>query len=374
MRGYTSFEDSYSYVTFSSNGRLLAANNPVDETIVWDTATGKQIFRPNVRGLVVAFGPGDKYVVLVTRDGLVEHCDLTTGECVAPAGKTGRNEFMFVASACLWSDGRTVILSDQHTGQLKDMITGATFRWTATGTSRLPPTEALHTTWRRKGDAIVDTATGREVARLAANELPMDECDTLLSAVQGKYDVPFQSHRDDNRKPPMVSLKATLSSRKASYTLDLGGKTPEEFARQIDAEAHEGKLPPAPEVDLVLTLRNAGTGKIAFDREGISIYAFLSGDGAMNHPLEEYQSGYVRQELHEIVLAPGETYSLPLRSFDFGHCMCSYWLLPGQYTVHATCTVFVSPAPEDAKSVVARRDDVELDVPPLQLKVVAGRK
>ena len=54
--------------------------------------------------------------------------------------------------------------------------------------------------------------------------------------------------------PPGVPLAALLTSKPASYTLDLGGKTADEVRKQIEA----GDYPPPPTVDLSLELRNTG--------------------------------------------------------------------------------------------------------------------
>src|SRR5690349_19927261 len=58
--------------------------------------------------------------------------------------------------------------------------------------------------------------------------------------------------------PPGVPVQARLESRKPSYTLDLGGMTAEQFRKQVRDADTMGAYPPAPAVDLVLSLHNSG--------------------------------------------------------------------------------------------------------------------
>src|SRR6516162_8193894 len=52
--------------------------------------------------------------------------------------------------------------------------------------------------------------------------------------------------------PKGAPIQATLTAKKTTFKLDLGGKTAEEFNKTIKDE----KYPPAPAVDMVLELKN----------------------------------------------------------------------------------------------------------------------
>jgi hypothetical protein len=292
----------------------------------------------------------------VRRDGLVQHWDLATRKCSVPHGEDARTDFIFVEDAKLWADGRTLCLSDGYCAVIKDAISGMTFRQIDSRRCAFTEEMDAERRWRRDGDFLLDRSTGMKVARLDSGFDPTER------AQRQQPDLPRISVKQ--------SLEARLTSRKDDYTLDLGGKTAEEFAREVCKEPNYGKLPPSPKVDLVLTLLNTGTEVVRFDPADIHVSAYLVGDGAMNHPLEEYQTGYIGREKHETTLAPGELYTLPVKSLDFDHCRQSYWLLPGVYTLHASASVFASPAPKEVNKLPREYGHWDLDVPPLQVKVV----
>ncbi len=55
--------------------------------------------------------------------------------------------------------------------------------------------------------------------------------------------------------PPGAHVEAKLVAKKATYPLDLGGKSAEEFKKAIAAAAATGDYPDPPQVDLVLAQR-----------------------------------------------------------------------------------------------------------------------
>jgi hypothetical protein len=173
---------------------------------------------------------------------------------------------------------------------------------------------------------------------------------------------------------PACPLEATVTSKKAAYSLDLGGKTPEEFARTI----RESTPPGSPLVDLVVTLRNTSDKKVSLDPKG-EFDAYLIGDGAMNHPEMPYQTAIIGGAVPEpkkIVLAPGESHALSLTSLYFGHGRQSYWLLPGQYTLYVSYHTGIDPAPEGwSKAEEGPGPGYgTLRAAPIRLKVVAEKK
>jgi hypothetical protein len=174
-------------------------------------------------------------------------------------------------------------------------------------------------------------------------------------------------------KPPFIALEAKLISKKDRYNLNLDGKSPEEFAKLIKG----WPLPPSPKVDLVLTIRNTGTKTLTFNPRSldgdIMLSLYLTGDGAMNHPLHPTQLLYTGDRSKEETLAPGKTYEIPILSLDCGDTRRSYWLLPGEYPLHASCLIHMKPDPGGASKIPDGSEWVDLQAPPLRVKVEAAK-
>src|SRR5579871_6725889 len=58
--------------------------------------------------------------------------------------------------------------------------------------------------------------------------------------------------------PAGVALEAKLAAKKKTYTLDLGGKTSDEFQKELKTAKKTGRYPQPPVVDLVLEVKNTG--------------------------------------------------------------------------------------------------------------------
>jgi hypothetical protein len=366
------YKESLQYLCFSPNGEMLAARFPGDCTMVWGTKSGNARLQIDNQGLVVSFARDGHALVLVTRDGLVQHCDIATGKCAAPTGQARRKDFVFVEDARPWADGKTLALTDGNFVVLKDALSGMTFRRLDTRTCALTPKESVERAWRRDGDFLWDRSTGTKVAHLDSglNETPQTVThDNAVASESG--------HGPEVRPPhlPKQTLEARLTSRKSQYTIDLAGKSAEAFAKEIYVAPSHRELPPSPKVDLLLTLRNTGTEVLSFDPARVHVEIHVVGDGAMNHPMESFQTGYIRgAERHETTLAPGEVYTLPIKSLDFDHCRQSYWLLPGVYSLQATGYLSVSPPPKEATKMPSGSGWLDLDVPPLRVRVVERGK
>jgi hypothetical protein len=180
---------------------------------------------------------------------------------------------------------------------------------------------------------------------------------------------------------PAAALEATVTSRKAAYPLELGGKSAEEFARGVRADT----LPPSPSVDLVVTFRNASANELTLYLDG-SFESYLIGDGAMNHPEIPRQTGVNRGEVRMrpcVVLAPGGKQSLPLTTLDSfttrdsGNGQQSFWLSPGEYTLYVKYHTQVDPAPEGWLKYEEGESGPgfgTIRAAPIRLKVVAEKK
>jgi hypothetical protein len=181
-------------------------------------------------------------------------------------------------------------------------------------------------------------------------------------------------------EPRGVPLEARLVAKKATYTLDLGGKTPEEFRKLLKS----GRYVAAPKVDLVLKFHNTGDKEIKFLVGGtnpdIPLLLQLHGHGAVNVTLASLNSKRKSDPPKRVSLAPGKSYALAIQSLMTNRIgregSASYWTQPGEYKLIATYQTAVSPAPKGAKK--SRWDKefgmVTLTSNLIKLKVVKAEK
>jgi WD40 repeat protein len=379
---HTAYRESLAYLTFSPDGKLLATRHPDDSTVIWDTSNCKERVRLKASGLALAFTPDSRTLISTTRDGLILHWDLATAKCTAPEHEENRKDFLFVENATASEHGNAAVLSDGRTVLVKDTASGRTVRRFEDVNNPALSRDGKVVALGRAG--LFEVRTGKRIGHwqdtnhrvetlafspvaqtLAMSRENRKSRDTSIAL----WDVDALCRTNlDVAKPPLppAPLEATLSSRKTCYALALGGKSACEIAKQIRV----GSMPPAPQVDLVLTVRNESAEKMTiWPDTGYDFY--VCGDGAINHPETPYQSGYIPGDRpKDIVLAPGDSYSLPIKSLDLGHDRRSYWVLPGEYSVFVHCSVMVIPEARGARA------DVDpwfahLRTSPLRVKVVA---
>jgi WD40 repeat protein len=379
-------EQALHSLTFSPDGRMLATRLPGDKTAVWETASRKERLRLDTHGLAVTFSPDGRTLTAVNRAGLVQHWDLATGKCAGATEGARGQSFLFVCLAVASADGKTLALSDSHSVVLKDTQTGKTLRRFDDLAAEYLALSADGKTLAVADDGVLllDSATGKEMGRLPKRK---EFVQSLAISPDGKFlavgldnsveewevAVLARAERPKPGRDSALPLEARVISRKGTYPLALGGKTAEEFARQFEM----GKpLPASPEVDLILTLRNTSDKKLTLDPKG-EFDSYLVGAGALNHPELPYQTGIARgfsPEPKKVTLAPGESYSVPIRSLDRGHSQQSYWLLPGEYTLHVSYHTSVTPAPEGWLKGEDGTGYGTLRAAPVRLKVVAEAK
>ena len=88
----------------------------------------------------------------------------------------------------------------------------------------------------------------------------------------------------------------------------------------------------------------------------------------MNHPEAHLTQVGTSPPTEPHDLAPGESCTVPIKSMGEEYGRHSYWLLPGEYTLYATCSVSVTPAPKNSYFT----DMIDVEPAPLRLKVVAA--
>jgi hypothetical protein len=166
--------------------------------------------------------------------------------------------------------------------------------------------------------------------------------------------------------PPGAPLEAKLIANSNTYTLDMGGKTPEQFREIVEA------TPPVIDVDLVLELRNTSektiTIWIADDyrkevaQEGgdyVTLELDLEGPGASNALVKQQITKPKTPPPRSRSIAPGKSFALPITTLNYGtHGVATYrgyrfyWSQPGAYTLTASFKTAVSPAPLGSKEAI----------------------
>jgi RNA polymerase sigma factor (sigma-70 family) len=185
-------------------------------------------------------------------------------------------------------------------------------------------------------------------------------------------------------EPAGVAIEARLVGAKESYTLDLGGKTAEEFIKQFG----EGKgprrvgtrFPPSPQVDLKLELTNTGKEEIKVQVRGNEnkLTLDLKGDGAFYAPVVIQNFLPVRRPPTVLTIAPGKSVTLvdvPTLAFPKpGAGSQAYWTAPGKYKLTVDYVLGVSPAPAGTKDKGDGFGPVTVHTAPITLTVVEAKK
>jgi hypothetical protein len=171
----------------------------------------------------------------------------------------------------------------------------------------------------------------------------------VVAAVAAADDPPRQPSAVPKGTPVELSI-----SGKTTYPLDLGGKTPEQFKKQIeDAGDDASKLPKRPEVDLKLVIKNTGDKPVTVWTKGdpVVVTLKLKGDGAVAaKPQGIFTTDFRMPEGVEI--APGKTAEIPLKELAGGfrgQSEFAYWTKPGEYEFWVTLKTGVTPPPPGSK-------------------------
>jgi hypothetical protein len=175
--------------------------------------------------------------------------------------------------------------------------------------------------------------------------------------------------------PPGVPVEAVLKANKATYPLQLGGKTAAEFRKLIEAGGDTGNYPEAPAVDLVLELKNTGTENIQIKVGGTQnvVELDLKGPGAVTVPLRRRITPKFIIAPRVMMLEPGKSVTVPINSLAFGSkgSHRAYWVEPGRYTLSASYKTWVSPKPRGAQDAGGGFGAVTLTSAPVALQVEA---
>ena len=413
-------ENAMDAVSFSPDGKTLAAAGRTGKIYTWDVATGKglrQFGGPRIWTIAVPFAPRGKSLASGGEGTTAFLWDLATGKTVrqfdhpkpkAPGGPldTRPRRLTLVLALAFSPDGKTlatgdndgtIFLWDVATGkQRRKLTTAAPGGFGVFGICTLAFAPDGRTLASAGGDKFVrlwDVASGKERVRLEGHTATVwsvafsPDGRTLASASADAtarlwpLAVPARQGRlrQARAAAPALPLEARLVAKKETYTLDLGGKTPEAFRKQIEAGKPTRAFPAGPAVDLVLEFFNRGDKEVKFwiGPDGSEPLLKLEGKGAVNVSLGYNVSGRRSIPPKVIVLAPGKTYTWPiksLKSVSFTHEQSqAYWTEPGEYTLTATVHTALSPAPKGSKDAGNGFGRVTITSAPVKVKVVAKK-
>jgi RNA polymerase sigma factor (sigma-70 family) len=178
-------------------------------------------------------------------------------------------------------------------------------------------------------------------------------------------------------EPATAPLEARLVAKQDTYTLDRGGRSAEEYAKQVRDAAEGGNPLPTPGVELTLELRNTGAKeiKILVGGDGSSVMLDLQGPGAVRvSPNIPVTLIYLHSDI--VAIAPGKSHVLTLSNLSFGHRGMgdlAYWTRPGDYTLTATYHTALSPTPRGAQKApdfYPNFGHVAATSAPIKLKVI----
>jgi hypothetical protein len=164
--------------------------------------------------------------------------------------------------------------------------------------------------------------------------------------------------------PTKVLVEARLIVKKDTYALDLGGKTAEQYRKQIE-QANNAQAPPVPPplVDLVLEFHNVSDKEIklwdaGFRGGSTRLELDLQGPGARKIIVTGPPVGanIPPPTPKEVVLAPGKSFSMPIKSLavldQYRAGPVLYWTEAGAHTLKASFHTAISPAPPGTKEPV----------------------
>jgi hypothetical protein len=384
---------------------------------LWECGTAKERLRFR-GGVAAAFGVDGRTLLALSHDGLIRRFDAASGQALAPAKHVERSDFIFTKGVAFAANCERVAVWDHNQVLLQEAVSGRRI-------SRLTfPAGCNSVTLSADGRILIvteeggiwffDAAIGKELGWRKGEKRGFGDGGLSLTAdvktfawVENEEHVEVQALQDvlascvkgpsDARSdPPDVPLQAALIARQDRYVLNLGKLTPEEFSRRMtgslpwwprtDSESQPEKgftgapdfeFPSEPHVDLEFQVRNTGQQPITFFPD-IKPRSFVAGAGALNISWP-CQTGVAfpseGPSFKPVTLGPGERYSIRVTDLKlFGAGSQCLWILPGEYSIYASCYMSVSPAPKGTKPEHDGSGWIRLRSPALKVKVVQAGK
>jgi hypothetical protein len=186
--------------------------------------------------------------------------------------------------------------------------------------------------------------------------------------------------------PAIEVLKAQVRPDEAkaeprTYLLNLEGRTPEAFRRELREARKAGRLPPPPTLDLSLEVTNRSERAIRVWTGGdrTLLRLDLRGPGVVVVPV----SNPIPQPFLErdaVTLQPGESFLLPIKQMVYGtlgDTYYAYWTEPGDYVLTAQYRTAMESAPfrggkiESEENARKRFNYMTVTSPPIKVHVEA---
>ena len=194
---------------------------------------------------------------------------------------------------------------------------------------------------------------------------------TVLIPLAGLAD-----EKKDASKPADLPVKAKWVAKTTTYTLNLGGKTSEEYRELLKYYEKAGRMPPPPAVALVLEITNTSDKEIKLWDGGdpVQVNLTLTGNGSVNaNPRLVFTRDF--RGPSAVTLAPGKSLSIPVTKLVGGFrgmAQMSYWTEPGEYKLTASFQTGVQPAPKGTKDFDGF-GKVTVTTEPIVIKVEAAK-
>src|SRR5262249_36455430 len=146
-----------------------------------------------------------------------------------------------------------------------------------------------------------------------------------LPALVALLVLPLVAAADEPKKdspksdPPGVPVEARLVATKATYKLDLGGKSAEEFRKLIADAEKTGRYPEPPAVELVLELKNTGDKDVQvwIGGDAVKLMLELKGPAAENVPLKGKAFTSDFRLPKPTTLKPGKTHEIKIAKLTY---------------------------------------------------------
>jgi hypothetical protein len=182
---------------------------------------------------------------------------------------------------------------------------------------------------------------------------------------------------DEKKDEPKANLTvtATLVAKTTTYKLDLGGKTADDFKKELKDAEKSGKVPVTPTVEMTLELKNTGDKDVQVWVSGdpVVVMLDLKGPGAVSiKPQLAFTTIFIGPKA--VTIAPGKTHAISVTSLKYGFRNAShmaYWTEPGEYTLMASLRTGISPVPKGSKETRDGFGEVTLTAEPVKIKVEA---
>src|SRR5262249_62320396 len=163
--------------------------------------------------------------------------------------------------------------------------------------------------------------------------------------------------------------------KKATFDLDLGGRTPAEYRKALQNLDEPNKLPPLPKVDMALELTNTSGKDVQVWVSGspVTLTLDLKGPGAVKvTPRQFFPAIFILPK--PLTLAAGKSLALPIASLSYGRRGIehpAHWTEPGDYTLQASLTTGLNPPPKGVEPDKNGFGKATLTSEPIKIKVQA---